>query len=63
CPACYDSKSEAERARFREREKQVRLASERGESHIGADASLQAVERKSRKQAAREAQRSRAAGK
>ncbi|MGD8420508.1 MAG: rhodanese-related sulfurtransferase, partial [Gammaproteobacteria bacterium] len=42
CPACYDSKSEAERARFREREKQVRLASERGESHIGADASLQA---------------------
>ncbi|MGD8349573.1 MAG: rhodanese-related sulfurtransferase [Gammaproteobacteria bacterium] len=63
CPACYDSKSEAERARFREREKQVRLASERGESHIGADASLQAIERKSRKQAAREAQRSRAAGK
>ena len=63
CPACYDYKSEAERARFREREKQVHLAFERGESHLGADASLQAGERKSRKQAAREAQRNRSAGK
>lgn len=57
CPACYSSKSETERAGFREREKQVRLARERGESHIGADARLEAGERKSRKQAARRAQR------
>ena len=63
CPACYDDRSEAERARFREREKQVRLARQRGESHIGADASLQAGVRKSRKRAAREAQRNRSGGK
>jgi len=53
CPACYDSKSDAARQRFREREKQVRLARQRGEAHIGADAGLQAVERKTLKLAAR----------
>lgn len=58
CPACYGSKSETARAGFREREKQVRLARERGESHLGADARLEARERKSRKQGARRAQRS-----
>ena len=58
CPACYDDKSDAERRRFREREKQVRLAQERGEMHIGADAAAQAKRRKTRKLAAREAQRS-----
>lgn len=62
CPACYDSKTETARARFREREKQVRLARQRGEVHIGADAGLQAGERKSRKQSAREAQRNRSGG-
>lgn len=62
CPACYHSKSEVERARFREREKQVRLARQRGEDHIGADAGLQAGERKTRKQAARAAQRNRSGG-
>ena len=58
CPACYDDRSDAERRRFREREKQVRLAQERGEMHIGADAAAQAKRRKTRKLAAREAQRS-----
>jgi len=58
CPACYDSKSDDERRRFREREKQVQLARERGELHIGADAAEQAKRRKTLKLAAREAQRS-----
>lgn len=57
CPACYDSKSEAERNRFREREKQVRLARDRGELHIGADAAKQARKRKTLKLATREARR------
>lgn len=57
CPACFDQKNEAERERFREREKQVRLARERGELHIGADAAEQARKRKILKLSAREAQR------
>ncbi|TNF88844.1 MAG: rhodanese-related sulfurtransferase [Gammaproteobacteria bacterium] len=56
CPACYDKKSEAERERFREREKQVRLARERGEVHIGADVATHARQHKLEKQAARQAQ-------
>jgi UPF0176 protein len=46
CPACHDSHSEEEKERFREREKQVRLARERGESHLGTDAVVQAGKRK-----------------
>ena len=60
CPACYDSVSENDKQRFQEREKQVRLARERGEQHLGADASQQAGERKARKLADKQNQRSRA---
>ncbi|MGC6535113.1 MAG: rhodanese-related sulfurtransferase [Parvibaculales bacterium] len=35
CLHCIDSRSEADRARFRERQKQMRLAAKRGEKHIG----------------------------
>lgn len=35
CPHCYDGLSDAKRAALRERQKQVRLAAERGEKHIG----------------------------
>ncbi|AOS97011.1 putative rhodanese-related sulfurtransferase [Microbulbifer aggregans] len=38
CPHCYDKVSEADRARYREREKQIQLARQRGEQHIGHDA-------------------------
>ncbi|MBF9031204.1 rhodanese-related sulfurtransferase [Rhodobacterales bacterium HKCCE3408] len=34
CPRCVDEYSEADRARFRERQKQVALAAARGESHF-----------------------------
>jgi UPF0176 protein len=57
CPACYDSKSSHERGRFREREKQVRLAQARGEQHIGADAAEQARQRRALKLATKQAQR------
>jgi UPF0176 protein len=36
CPACIDEYSEADRDRFRERQKQMRLAAERGQTHIGS---------------------------
>lgn len=60
CPACFEVKSDHERERFREREKQVRLADARGERHIGADAARTARQRKAVKLALRENQRRRA---
>ncbi len=49
CPACFDTKNESERARFREREKQMQLASQRGEHHIGGDVCFEAKNRKQNK--------------
>ena len=43
CPHCFDELTAERRARFTERQKQVELASRRGETHIGAP--MQAVER------------------
>jgi len=57
CPACHDSHSDEDRARYHEREKQVRLARQRGELHIGADAASQARQRKTLKLARKQAQR------
>ncbi len=57
CPACYDLKSDAQRRRFQEREKQVGLAEQRGEDHLGIDARQQAQRNKKLKLEARELQR------
>ena len=35
CPRCYDERSDEQRARYAERNRQARLARERGEEHIG----------------------------
>lgn len=35
CPACYHHRSNEDKVRYREREKQVQLAESRGEAHIG----------------------------
>ncbi len=35
CPACYHNRSSEDKARYREREKQVQLAESRGVAHIG----------------------------
>ena len=40
CPHCIDQQSESQKARFRERQHQVQLAQNRGESHIGTDARI-----------------------
>jgi UPF0176 protein len=61
CPACHETHSDDDRARYREREKQVRLARERGELHIGADAARQARRRKTLKLASKQKQRQRSA--
>ncbi|WP_096087730.1 rhodanese-related sulfurtransferase [Agaribacterium haliotis] len=38
CPRCHDRLSEAQKLGFRERQKQIQLAAERGEVHVGAPA-------------------------
>ena len=38
CPRCYDQVDAERRARFEQRQKQVELAAQRGEVHIGEDA-------------------------
>jgi UPF0176 protein len=57
CPACYHSKTDNQRKRFREREKQVQLARRRGETHIGSSVGEMASRRKDRKLATKNAQR------
>ena len=59
CPACFDTRSDAERQRYRERERQMRLARERGEQHIGSDARRHAGARKALKLADKQEQRGR----
>ena len=38
CPHCYGKKTPEQKLRFAEREKQIGLAKQRGETHIGSDA-------------------------
>ena len=53
CHQCAGVSSESQKARFAERERQMRLAEERGEVHVGGDAARVVAERKKRKQAER----------
>ncbi len=62
CPACFGSRDAAARENLRERERQVRLARERGETHFGDDANASRAARKAAKLAAKAAQRRRAVG-
>jgi UPF0176 protein len=57
CPKCHGKHSEEQLARFREREKQVRLALERDEEHLGLEARKAIKLRRQQKAAARRAQR------
>ncbi|MBJ7555119.1 rhodanese-related sulfurtransferase [Marinomonas spartinae] len=57
CPHCFDKYTDEQRQRFIERERQVQLAKERGEAHIGAEV-MGAVEKHRReKELERERQR------
>jgi len=54
CPNCYDKKTEKQRNRFAERERQVQLAKSRGEEHIGSDVKQISLQRKQLKDVQRE---------
>ena len=41
CPKCHDKMSDQQRHRFAERQKQIQLAKQRGQSHIAADQASQ----------------------
>jgi UPF0176 protein len=57
CHRCFDSHSLEQKARFREREKQVQLAEKRGEQHVGGDAAQLIETRKRQKQEKKAKQR------
>lgn len=52
CHHCHDKVTEEQRARFAERERQIQLAGQRGETHVGAEAAaLIEARRKAKKEA------------
>lgn len=51
CHRCHDQQTDLQKRRFEEREKQMQLARQRGEAHIGADAAEQLVQRRADKKA------------
>ncbi len=53
CPHCYYHKTPEQRRRYAEREKQVALAEQRGEVHLGAEAKETLQQRRARKHALR----------
>lgn len=57
CPRCYESLTEDQKERFKEREKQVQLAKLRGESHIGNDSRTAADKNRDIKRQDKENQR------
>ena len=57
CPHCHDAISDEQRSRFAERQHQVKLARQRREAHLGADAVAAREQRKARKLAAKNRQR------
>ena len=56
CPHCYDKLTEQQKQRFSEREKQIRLAQERGEAHIGGDVGKFIDQRRRHKQVQKQLQ-------
>jgi UPF0176 protein len=55
CPHCFEKNSEERKARFKERENQIKLAQERGEIHIGDGVADTVQKRREQKKAARKA--------
>lgn len=58
CHQCVDEYTDKQRHRFRERERQIQLAKQRGEVHIGDDLNEIIAKRREEKRAFKEAQRS-----
>lgn len=59
CPHCFEKKTDAQKSRFAERERQVQLARKRGEQHIGGDAAETIIKRKAAKKQERLKQKNR----
>ncbi|MFC3034241.1 rhodanese-related sulfurtransferase [Pseudoalteromonas fenneropenaei] len=59
CHHCHDNLSEEQVARFAERQKQIELAKQRGEGHIGHEGQEALKQRREQKQAQKQAQRAR----
>ncbi len=57
CHHCYDSKSATQKSRFSQRQKQMELASKRGQAHMGRDANISLKSNKQKKHSFKEAQR------
>ena len=57
CPRCYHKHSEEQLKKFKEREKQIKLAKKRGEQHIGLDALNQSALNREKKHQAKLAQK------
>jgi UPF0176 protein len=57
CPKCFGKHTDDQIERFREREKQVRLAKQRNEEHVGTEARL-VIEHKRRQKAEQQRARS-----
>ncbi|MDH3978949.1 MAG: rhodanese-related sulfurtransferase [Gammaproteobacteria bacterium] len=57
CPHCIDSLSAAQRNRFAEREKQIELARERGQAHMGSDVKKTVQQNRTAKQQRKRRQR------
>ena len=57
CPHCFDKTSDKQKARFAEREKQMQLAQQRGEVHIGGNTAKVIAANRAKKQAQYEKQR------
>ncbi len=49
CPHCFDKVTDIQKSRFMEREKQMELARQRGEAHIGADAAKSLIAKREAK--------------
>ncbi len=62
CPTCYDKTTNAQRARFMQREKQVQIAKARGEHHIGGEVLSESKKHREQKKAFKETQRSKKQG-
>lgn len=57
CPHCFDNTSSEQKARYQEREKQIRLAKARGEQHVGGEAERHLLERRKMKKLRQEKMR------
>ena len=58
CPHCHDKLSDAQKARFMERQKQIDLARARGQAHMGDDARNTHISNQAAKQEYKRRQRS-----